>query len=201
MHSFSMRLLLAGWEGLIVSLCSFFPCLSPLKTPAQSPSRIFLAACVTLDADVAANHGVIAPADEQMLSTARIQDALDHCAPARQESKSVILRAHGKKNVFLTGPLTLRAGVTLVVDKNTALVASRDPRVYDLSPGSCGIVRRSTAADASRSSPATAPRTPASWARAPSTAAAAQSCSGRTSPGGTSRTKPKSKTSSRASPP
>jgi polygalacturonase len=42
--------------------------------------------------------------------------------------------------VFLAGPIALRAGVTLVVDANTALVASRDPRLYDLAPGSCGIV-------------------------------------------------------------
>ena len=101
-------------------------------------------ACATLQADVAANHSVFALADEQKLSTARIQDALDHCAApsdgSASESKSVVLRSHGKMNVFLTGPLTLRPGVTLVVSKNTALVASRDPRVYDVSPGSCGIV-------------------------------------------------------------
>jgi polygalacturonase len=52
----------------------------------------------------------------------------------------VVLRAHGRKTVFLTGPLQLRSGVTLVIDKNTALVASRDPRLFDLTPGGCGIV-------------------------------------------------------------
>ena len=107
-------------------------------------------ACVTLQADVVADHGVIALPDEQKLSTARIQDALDHCAAGHSVapadgsmsvgSKSVVLQSKGKKNVFLTGPLTLRPGVTLVVSKNTALVASRDPRLYDLSPGACGIV-------------------------------------------------------------
>jgi polygalacturonase len=107
-------------------------------------------ACATLEADVAANRGVIAESDEQKLSTQRIQDAMDHCAQnpsasadgagSQVEPKSVVLRAHGKKNVFITGPLTLRPGVVLVVDKNTALVGSRDPRVYDLSPGGCGIV-------------------------------------------------------------
>ena len=61
---------------------------------------------------------------------------MDHCA----QGQAVLLRAHGKKNVLLTGPLTLRPGVTLVVDKNTALVASRDPRVFDTTPGGCGIV-------------------------------------------------------------
>ncbi len=136
-------------------------------------------ACVTLQADIAANHGVIALVDEQKLSTARIQDALDHCASGQSgapnarssslgwksgaandqgpqeassaswgssdrssssRSKAVVLRAHGKRNVFLTGPLTLRPGVTLVIGKNTALVASRDPRLFDLVPGGCGIV-------------------------------------------------------------
>ncbi|HEY1648671.1 MAG TPA: pectinesterase family protein [Terracidiphilus sp.] len=93
-------------------------------------------ACVTLDAGLAAKHGVLSAADERKLDTARIQGAIDGCTAG----DAVVLRAHGKKNVFLTGPLTLRSGVTLVVDKNTALVASRDPRVYDLAPGSCGIV-------------------------------------------------------------
>ena len=95
-------------------------------------------ACVTLQADIAAHNGVIATVDEQKLSTTRIQDALDHCSPGH----SVLLRARGKRNVFLTGPLTLRSDVTLVVDKNTALVASRDPRLYELTPGTCGIVSR-----------------------------------------------------------
>ncbi len=93
-------------------------------------------ACVTLQADIASSNGVIPLADEQKLSTARIQDALDHCAPGH----SVVLRARGKNNVFLTGPLTLHTGVTLVIGKNTALVASRDPHLYEISPASCGIV-------------------------------------------------------------
>ena len=94
------------------------------------------AACATLDAAIAAPNGVIAAQDEKALDTARIESAMARCAPG----KAVVLRAKGKRNVFLSGPLTLRAGVTLVVDKNTALVASRDPRLYDLAPGTCGIV-------------------------------------------------------------
>jgi polygalacturonase len=94
------------------------------------------AACTTLEADVAAPAGVIAPRDETKLSTERIQRAIDAC-PA---GKAVVLRAKGRENVLLTGPLQLRAGVTLIVDANTALVASRDPRLYDLAPGTCGVV-------------------------------------------------------------
>ncbi len=93
------------------------------------------AACATLDAAIAAKHGVIADADERKLDTARIQSAMDGC-----KSGAVVLRAKGKRNVFLTGPLALRSNVTLVIAKDTALVASRDPRLYDLSVGSCGVV-------------------------------------------------------------
>jgi polygalacturonase len=111
-----------------------------LVLPAQDTRKVtephIPAACVTLSAGIAAEHGVIAPEDERKLDTARIQHAIDNCAAG----KAVVLRANGGKNVFLTGPIALRAGVTLVVDANTALVASRDPRLYDLAPGSCGIV-------------------------------------------------------------
>ena len=148
MRSVSLPLLLASLPLLAVS-CLRAPAIHAQDTRTVTEPKI-PPACATLQADVVANQGVIALADEQKLSTARIQDALDHCAAAQTgapsdtasspASKSVILRAHGKKNVFLTGPLTLRPGVILVVSKNTALVASRDPRVYDLSPGGCGIV-------------------------------------------------------------
>jgi polygalacturonase len=108
--------------------------------PAQDTRKVvepqIPAACITLEAVVVANNGVIADKDERSLDTGRIQNAIDTCTAG----KSVVLRAAGMKNVFLTGPLSLRSGVTLVVDVNTALVASRDPRLYDLAPGSCGIM-------------------------------------------------------------
>jgi polygalacturonase len=94
------------------------------------------AACITLNASISAVHGVIALDDERKLDTERIQHAMDNCAAG----EAVVLRADGKRNVFLTGPLQLHSGVALVVAANTSLVASRDPRVYDLTPGSCGVV-------------------------------------------------------------
>jgi polygalacturonase len=116
------------------------PFLLAFALPAQDTRTVteprIPAACVALDAAIAAPNGVIAEKDEKELDTARIENAMASCA----QGKAVVLRAKGKKNVFLSGPLTLRAGVTLVVDKNTALVASRDPRLYDLSQGTCGIV-------------------------------------------------------------
>jgi polygalacturonase len=115
-----------------------------LSLPAQDSRTVtephIPAACTTLKAAIAASpgasDGVIAQQDERKLDTARIQSAIDGCAAG----KAVVLQSEGKKTVFLSGPLTLRSGVTLVIAANTALVASRDPRVYDLTPGSCGIV-------------------------------------------------------------
>ena len=113
---------------------------SAYAAPAQDTRKVtephIPSACVTLEASIAANHGVISPQNERALDTERIQHAMDNCAAG----KAVVLRAHGQKNVFLTGPIALRSGVILVVDASTALVGSRDPRVYDLAPGSCGVV-------------------------------------------------------------
>ena len=99
-------------------------------------------ACATLTAEIAAPGGVIAPNDEARLDTARIQDAIDHCPTKSNgtQSAGVYLRAQGADDVFLSGPLELRSGVMLVVEAHTVLAGSRDPRVYDLTPGSCGIV-------------------------------------------------------------
>jgi len=109
-------------------------------TPAQDTRHVvepkIPAACVMLDAQLEAHDGVLNDADEQRLDTKRIQDALDHCVAG----KAVVLRASGSKHIFLTGPLELRSGVTLVVAEKTVLAASRDPRLYDLTPGSCGVV-------------------------------------------------------------
>lgn len=95
-------------------------------------------ACSTLRAQIHADHGKIPAADESQLDTARIQRAIDHCAAGR----AVVLASAGDKQAFLTGPLRLRSGVTLVVAAKTVLLGSRDPRVYDLAPGSCGVVNK-----------------------------------------------------------
>jgi polygalacturonase len=94
--------------------------------------------CAVLKAALTAVDGnkTIAEADESKLDTARIQNALDGCA----KGQAVVLKAEGAHNAFLTGPLDLKAGVTLVVDAKTTLFGSRDPKVYEVRAGSCGIV-------------------------------------------------------------
>lgn len=94
---------------------------------------VFPPACVVLKAELPAP---IAFADETKLDTARLQDAINHCAPGN----AVKLVADGQHKAFLSGPIELKTGVTLLVDAGVTLFGSRDPRQYEKSPGSCGIV-------------------------------------------------------------
>ena len=88
-------------------------------------------ACVTLTASLVPHGGTLDAASEKTRDTARIQAAIDACAPGH----AVVLRADSGHDAFLSGPLQLRNGVTLVVDSGAILFASRDPRDYDLRPG------------------------------------------------------------------
>ena len=92
-------------------------------------------ACTVLPARLPAR---LAKADESRPDTQRIQQALDQC-PA---GHAVELKADAASRAFLAGPLQLRAGVTLLVDGGATLFASRNPRDYDITPGSCGVVNQ-----------------------------------------------------------
>src|SRR5258708_9783901 len=94
------------------------------------------AACASLPAALSDQGTVLTDTDESRLDTKRIQDALDACSPG----KAVVLKPDGAHNAFLSGPLQLRRGVTLVWDGGAILLASRDPRLDDLRPGACGTV-------------------------------------------------------------
>jgi len=95
--------------------------------------------CATLNAKLVAHPGSangLDPADESKLDTERVQQGLDGCAPGH----ALELAAEGPRNAFLLGPVQLRTGVTLLVDKGVTVYGSRDPQVYEVSPGSCGKV-------------------------------------------------------------
>lgn len=97
--------------------------------------------CVQLGASLQALGDRIAPADEDKLDTARIQAALDGCKPGM----AVELRPASGNNAFLTGPLEMRTGVTLLVDEGTTVYGSRDAAVYEVKgegamPGLCGTI-------------------------------------------------------------
>ena len=73
--------------------------------------------CTTLKAKLTAHDSTLAEADESKTDTQRIQDAIDNCEPG----KAVGLRPDGANNAFLSGPLELRQGVTLLVDTGVTL--------------------------------------------------------------------------------
>ncbi|HEY4379363.1 MAG TPA: glycosyl hydrolase family 28 protein [Acidobacteriaceae bacterium] len=93
-------------------------------------------ACTVLTADQS-SYGVALPdLDETKPDTLRIQRALDHCKPGH----AVELKPSGNRDAFLAGPLELRTGVTLLIDRGATLFGSRNPRDYDVAPGLCGTI-------------------------------------------------------------
>jgi polygalacturonase len=70
--------------------------------------------------------------------TARIQFAIDHCTPGQ----AVRLSASSDKKSFVAGPLSLRNGVSLLIDSGATLYASTNPKLYDKGAGVCGTITR-----------------------------------------------------------
>jgi polygalacturonase len=97
--------------------------------------------CVSLEAKLTMSGDHLNVADESKLDTARIQQAIDECASGH----AVVLKVREQATAFLSGPLTLRQGVTLVVDRGATLLASRNPTDYETEAGSCGLVNESKA--------------------------------------------------------
>jgi polygalacturonase len=97
---------------------------------------IFPPTCATVDARLETSGETLAPGDEGKLDTERIQKAIDKCGKGR----AVLLHVEEANNAFLSGPLELKPDVALIVDRGVTLFASRDPAVFAVSPGSCGIV-------------------------------------------------------------
>jgi polygalacturonase len=72
--------------------------------------------------------------DQSRDDAARIQAAIDKCAPGH----ALVLAASNEKRSFVSGPLKLKSGVTLVVDAGATLYASTNPRLFDRGAGTCG---------------------------------------------------------------
>ncbi|MDL2354077.1 MAG: glycosyl hydrolase family 28 protein [Pseudomonadota bacterium] len=79
---------------------------------------------------------VLTPASTQANDAARIQAALDQCASGH----ALHLAPANGQRAFTTGPLMMRAGVTLAIDAGVTLYASTDPTAYDRGAGTCGTI-------------------------------------------------------------
>lgn len=118
-----------------LALCLLAPPLLHAQDTRKVVEPQFPPACEVLTARLAAPGGALSDADERRPDTVRLQKAIDGCAPG----KAVKLKPDGERQIFLSGPLLLKTGVTLEIDADAALFASRDPRDYDLTPGGCGV--------------------------------------------------------------
>jgi len=81
--------------------------------------------------------------DLAALDTAAIQASIDACAAslAAGQKGSVRLQVNAAdptKVAFVSGPVFLKAGVSLWIDRGVTLFAAQDPRLYDVDPGTCG---------------------------------------------------------------
>lgn len=101
--------------------------------------RLPSALCGTpLQARLRATDGNLDALDEDPHDSApdqaRLQKAIDACTPGA----AVKLVAGPEGAAFLSGPLVLKSGVSLWIDRGVTLYASRNPRDYDNGRGTCG---------------------------------------------------------------
>ena len=92
--------------------------------------------CQRLSARLKGESGAPREDSQTVLDTARIQSAIDRC----QSGQAVALQTSGANDSFLSGPLELKPAVTLLVERGAVLFGTRNPRAYDVQPGSCGVV-------------------------------------------------------------
>jgi polygalacturonase len=118
-----------------VGLCSL-----PLAAFAQDRRTVVepkaRPVCSVVRARLALHDGRLNENDESKLDTDRIQQTLDAC----REGSALALAADRTMGAFLLGPTRIPPGKALVVAAGATVMGSRNPRLYDGQPGSCGVV-------------------------------------------------------------
>ncbi len=120
--------------------------LRTVKEPAIPPACTTLKSTLTAASATSGDIEVRARktgSDSAGLDTERLQRALDQCA----NGHAVELAPDAGNTAFLTGPIALRPGVALLVDKGVTLYATRNPESYAITPASCGIVNTDSGSD------------------------------------------------------
>ncbi len=105
----------------------------------------FPAVCQQLSAAIASvNNDIPTVVDATVTNPdgARIQAALTACSGT---GKAVELSASGLNNAFLSGPLSMPANVTLLVDPGVTLFFSRNAADYNIGSAVCGTINANTA--------------------------------------------------------
>lgn len=136
---------------VISAIFSLLPGTAAPQDARQVAEPKIPASCAVLSAQLTATDNKLAEADESKSDAERIQSAINRCKPGMAvelrptPEKFAFLAKIGRKpiperNAFLSGPLELREGVTLLIDKGTTLYASRNPKDYETTRGLCGII-------------------------------------------------------------
>ena len=128
------------------AICAAFLAVSLPRLAAQDTRTVTepsfpASSCAVLAAQLATVNNDLAAASETSFDTSRIQNAINNCSAG--QAVELALGSSGN-NAFLIQPITLAAGVTLLVDPGVTVFASRNPRDYDVQSGSCGIVASSS---------------------------------------------------------
>jgi polygalacturonase len=130
-----------SWRVVIAMLLSAIAMTATAQDTRQVTEPKIPASCVQLAAQLRSVSAKLAEEDEGKSDTMRIQSALDKCKPGM----AVELKPASGNNAFLSGPLEMRTGVTLLIDEGVTLFGSRDPAAYevkgpDATPGLCGTI-------------------------------------------------------------
>lgn len=118
--------------------------LRTIKEPAIPPACTTLKATLTATSATSGEIEIRARnsgSDNTGLDTARIQQALNQCA----KGQAVELAPDAGNTAFLSGPIALRPGITLLIGKGVTFYATRNPESYAITPGSCGTVNTDSA--------------------------------------------------------
>jgi len=130
----------AGWVKAVCAALLMGTAVSAQDTRTVTEPKI-PPACTKVEARLQSAGISIREDDESKLDTERIQKALDGCKAGQAVELTVVAvdktkatsgPQSGRANAFLTGPLELREGVTLLIDKGVTLYGSRDPKVYEI---------------------------------------------------------------------
>lgn len=127
--------------------CSLFLLLGPfgmastLLLQAQDTRTVtepaFPPVCAALAAQLVETGNTLPAADESSFDTTRVQNALNNCT----SGEAVELAADDSgNNAFLIQPISIPAGVALLVDAGVTVYGSRNPRDYDAVANECGTV-------------------------------------------------------------
>jgi polygalacturonase len=103
--------------------------------------------CSIHTAEITVTDGDLDSTDNLHFDTSRIQSALNNCAAGEAVELAVGTTydgVSGNYNAFQLQPISIPSGVTLLIDSGVTVFASINPRDYDVSSGSCGIVASSS---------------------------------------------------------